>query len=41
MLTIGRELATWCEHDKTIVTDYNKIDLNAELILKVPWNLEI
>ena len=34
ILTIGREFATWCENDKDIVTDYNKIDFNSELILK-------
>ena len=34
ILTIGREFATWCENDKDIATDYNKIDFNSELILK-------
>ena len=34
ILTIGREFATWCENDKDIVIDYNKIDFNSELILK-------
>ena len=34
ILTIGREFGTWCENDKDIVADYNKIDFNSELILK-------
>ena len=34
ILTIGQEFATWCENDKDILTDYNKIDFNSELIIK-------